>query len=40
MLGVVGGWWPVLAGLLQEMHRTSLDYLVLLSTPAHNSRSC
>ena len=24
----VGGWWPVLAGLFQEMHRTSLNYLL------------
>ena len=26
----MGGWWPVLAGLLQEMHRTALDYLVFV----------
>ena len=25
----VGGWWPVLAGLFQEMHRTSLNYCLL-----------
>ena len=27
----VGGWWPVLGGLFQEMHRTSLNYLVLVT---------
>ena len=32
----IGGWWPVLAGLFQEMHRTSLDHLVLV--PKWSSR--
>ena len=26
----VGGWWPVVTGVLQEMHRNSLNYYLLV----------